>query len=82
MQGLSFVAGLSHTVTVTPNDSTDNCTSSVGIQAGATGGTVKCTFQNGIVGTFYLSAGGSLAIRAKRVWATGTTATPIYALYG
>jgi len=65
---------------VTPSDGTDLTISSRAL-AVAEEGTVKVTMVNGTVGTITIVPGAPFAVRATRVWATGTSATGIVALY-
>ena len=44
-------------------------------------GTVRITTHLGQIVTLYVAAGGAFPIRARRVWATGTSATGIVGLY-
>lgn len=65
---------------VTPNDSTDLASTSVGIYVGVSGD-LKVTLKGGAVITFIgLSSGVIHPIAATRIWATGTTATNIVAV--
>jgi hypothetical protein len=74
--------GFIKAVSVTPNDTTDLVN---GVTRGifiGTAGTIVLTMADGNDITFTgLSAGGIHLISAKRVKATGTTATNIVALY-
>jgi len=45
------------------------------------GGDVKITFPNGQVAVCAFNSGETRQIRAKIIWATGTTATTIEAMY-
>ena len=69
-------------VAVTPNDSVDLAvTPTKGIYVGGSGD-LKVTLENGDVVTFMsLSSGMIHPIAVKRIWATGTTATNILAVY-
>lgn len=69
-------------VSVTPNDGADLATVPTnGLYLGASGD-VKLTLQDGSVVTFTALSGGMVhPIAAKRIWATGTTATSILAVY-
>ena len=64
---------------VTPDDGTDLTDVTRGIII-AVGGTVKFTLLDGTAVTVTLPA-GQFSIRVARVWATGTTATGITALW-
>lgn len=67
-------------IAVTPNDSTDIPLTS-GIFVGGAGN-ISVTMQSGKQITFTAPQVGTiLPIHAKRVWATGTTATNLIALY-
>jgi len=69
-------------VAITTNDSTDL---GRGVARGlyvAVSGDVKVTMENGDVVTYTALAGGVVhPFYVKRVWATGTTATGLVALY-
>jgi hypothetical protein len=67
---------------VTPSDSTDLARySTTGLYVGVTGD-VKVTLNDGSTVTFTSLASGIIhPIAVKRVWATGTTATNIMAVY-
>jgi len=68
-------------VAVTPDDANDLARVSVELMVGV-GGTVKIDTLGGQTGvTFTAVAGFRYRIRATRVYATGTTATGIVALY-
>lgn len=64
---------------VTPSDSDDLTVTARAIYVG-TSGDVKLTTANGQTATF-VNAYGILPVTADRVWATGTTATNIVALW-
>lgn len=67
-------------VAVTPNDSTNLADPAI-IYTGS-GGNIKVTTTNGDVVTFTGVLGGSyLAVQVLRVWANGTTATGLVAIY-
>jgi hypothetical protein len=65
---------------VTPSDSTDLAFVTRWIRANVAG-TIKLTTKNGSTVTLNFAAGETRAIRASRIWATGTTATGIEALW-
>lgn len=66
---------------VTPNDAADVPAPTKGLFLGATGN-VRVDMANGNTVTFTALTGGIVhAIAVKRVYATGTTATGIIALY-
>jgi hypothetical protein len=67
---------------VTPNDGTDLAKiPTKGVYVGVSGD-VKVTLSSGAVLTFTgLSSGAIHPIAAKRIWATGTTALNILAVY-
>ena len=69
---------------ITPNDSTDLTTISRALEASTTAGTVRVTLIGMADGTSidrHLNLGNPSVGRVKRVWATGTTATGIVALW-
>jgi hypothetical protein len=67
-------------VEVTPHDTNNLTSPSRGLYIG-TAGDVKIMAVNGSIATFIGAASGSvLPIQAKRVYATGTTATNIVAI--
>lgn len=72
----------SDAVAVTPNDAADLAkVPTKGLYIGVTGD-VKITLSSGNVVTFTALASGTIhPIAVKRVWATGTTATNILAVY-
>lgn len=71
----------SSAVAITPNDSTDLTVVTRGIYVGGAG-SVKVDMQTSGTVTFVgCVAGQTLAIRAKRVYSTGTTATNLLSLY-
>lgn len=67
-------------VDVTPNDSTDLVRHARGVYCTGAG-TIKVTMAGGTDLTFTAAAGQFLPIEVSRIWATGTTATGIIALY-
>ena len=70
-----------HIAAVTPNDSTDLAYVTTGLFVGGAGN-IKVTTSGGDTGTFTgVAAGSILPVRVTRVWATGTTATNIVALW-
>lgn len=80
----SHAAGLesppSRTIAVTPDDGADLPFASRALNA-AGEGAVRVTTVGGDTGTVYLAAGIAFPLRVRRVWATGTTATGIVALF-
>lgn len=67
---------------VTPNDSTDLSTEPCRAVWVGTAGNLKVTMADNTQVTFTgIPAGCLIPIRAKRVWATGTTAGAIVAVY-
>ncbi len=66
--------------TVVPNDSLDLPTPSRALNVGVAGD-VRVTTEDGSVVTVNIAAGVVFPIRAVRVWATGTTADSISALW-
>jgi len=65
---------------VSPHDTNELEFYSLGLYVG-TSGDLKVTTINGNTVTFRNCPVGIVPVRAKRVWATGTTATDIVALY-
>ena len=65
---------------VTPSDSVDLAIYTRAINVAGTG-TVQVTDINDVTGPVYVAAGVAFPIRAKRIWATGSTATGIVGLY-
>ena len=65
---------------VAPSDTADLPTTSRALNV-ATSGLVQITTVGGSTGTIYVAAGGVFPVRVSRVWATGTDATGIVALY-
>jgi hypothetical protein len=65
---------------ITPNDGADLATSARALWIGGTGA-VKITTPGGSTVTLAAVPVGMLWVRAARVWATGTTATNIIALW-
>lgn len=79
---MQVTSGATGAVAVTPSDTVDLARGATkGIYLGG-GGNVKVDLANGDSVTFTGLAGGVIhPISAKRVWATGTTATSILAVY-
>ena len=75
-----FQAGLEspalHLVEVTPDDAADLTLVSRAINV-AESGSVRLTTVSGETGDVFIAAGTAFPIRARRIWATGTTATGI-----
>ena len=69
-----------HAASVTPNDSTDLTASSRALYIG-TSGDVKVTTVGGETVTFASVPVGVLPVRVQRVWATGTDASDIIAIW-
>jgi hypothetical protein len=65
---------------VTPSDSTDLAYVSRAVNVAASG-LVKLTTVTGDVATVQIAAGIAFPVRAARIWATGTTATGIVAMF-
>ena len=65
---------------VVPNDSTDLVTPSRAL-AVSQSGLVQITTITGQTGTVFVAAGVPFPIRVRRVWASGTTASGIVALW-
>lgn len=80
--GVNVQSNAQGAVVVTPNDSADLTTvPTKGIYVGVTGD-LKVTLNDGSTVTFTsLSSGVIHPLSVKRVWATGTTATSILAVY-
>lgn len=78
------VAGLespaAHALAVTPDDASDLATVSRALNVG-TAGDVQVTMLGGETVTLTLAAGIAFPVRVSRVWATGTTASGIVALF-
>ncbi len=70
----------SHMAAVTPSDDQDLATVSRGINV-AGEGAVRITTARGETAAVHVAAGIVFPIRARKIWATGTTATGIVALY-
>lgn len=79
-----FGAGLESPATralpVTPSDSSDLNFVSRALNV-ATAGTVRVTTYGGDIQSVYVAAGVPFPLRVHRVWATGTSATGIVALF-
>jgi hypothetical protein len=71
----AFVASGSYTIT--PSDTVDLPYPGAVITV-TIGGTVKYTGINNMIDTITLADGGQIPAFARRVWATGTTATGIH----
>lgn len=69
-----------HLAPVVPNDSTDLVTPSRAL-AVSQSGLVQITTITGQTGTVFVAAGVPFPIRVRRVWASGTTASGIVALW-
>jgi hypothetical protein len=67
-------------IAVAPSDSTDLAHVSRAINV-ATAGTVRVTTRAGTTASISVAAGIIVPIRVRRIWATGTTATGIVALF-
>lgn len=78
-----FTSGLESPATrlsnVTPDDGADIAVASRALNVSGAG-TVRVTTVSGDTGTVYIAAGITFPIRARRIWATGTTASGIIAL--
>lgn len=61
---------------ITPNDGADLATFTRAINVAASG-TVAVVTTAGVTGTVYVAAGVAFPVRARRVLATGTSATGI-----
>ncbi len=72
--------GVSDAAAITPDDDADIGVTSA-IYVGGTGN-LKVTLRSGAAVTFVdIAAGSIVPLYATRVWATGTTATELLALY-
>lgn len=67
-------------VHVSPSDTVNLATVSRALNAG-TSGSVQVTMLDGGVVSLTIAAGSVLPVRVTRVWATGTTATGLVALF-
>lgn len=76
----SLTSPLTSLTEITPSDSEDLANTSRVINV-AVAGTVEVTTSGGTTGSVYIAAGVPFPIRATRIWATGTTATGIVALF-
>ncbi len=80
----SYSAGLESPATqayaVTPDDGADLPMACRALNV-ATGGTIRITTVGGDTTTITVGQGNAFPLRCQRVWATGTTATGIVALY-
>lgn len=80
----SFIPGLespaTHLEEVTPSDAVNLANVSRALNV-ATSGSVRITTCGGDIATVTIAAGTAFPVRACRVWATGTTATGIVALF-
>lgn len=65
---------------ITPDDAADLAEITSALNVG-TPGQVRVTMQDGTIGDVFVSAGVVFPLRAARVWATGTTASDIRALF-
>lgn len=80
-QATGLDSALAHLVIVSPSDTVDLVDVSRVIYIGAAGA-LKVTTEGGetvVIASGVLSAGVPHKLRVSRVWATGTTATPILA---
>jgi hypothetical protein len=80
----SHAEGLSspptHAFAVIPDDATDLQQPSRCINVGITGNVLVTMLGNEIV-TLRVAAGVTFPVRARRIWATGTTATNLVVMY-
>ena len=67
-------------IAVTPSDTDDLAYISRGLNVAASG-TVHVTTHGGTTATIFVAAGIVFPIRVERIWATGTTATGIVAMF-
>lgn len=75
--GLESPAG--HLQTIIPSDTADLARAGRALNV-ATSGAVRLTSVDGTTATVHVAAGVAFPVRAKRIWATGTTATGIVVL--
>lgn len=78
---VSDVTRAHRSYTVTASDSTDLPNGVADALTVAVSGNVKFTYLDGTIDTAYILAGIPFFGAIKRVWATGTTATGINAVY-
>ena len=79
--GVGWTAPTYDAASVTPSDSADLAKPTRGLYIGGAGN-VKLDTEGGTAVTFNgLTAGSILPVRTTRVYATGTTATDIIAMY-
>lgn len=64
---------------ITPDDANDLAVALRAVCA-ATSGTIRMTTVGGTTATVYVAAGCPFPARARRIWATGTSATSIVGL--
>ena len=69
-----------HIFSVTPSDGSDLAHVSRALNV-ASSGEVRLTTVGGTTATVFVAAGTTFAVRATRVWQTGTNASGITALY-
>jgi hypothetical protein len=69
-----------HLAAIVPSDTDDLAVASRGINV-STSGAVRMSTVGGTTETVFIAAGAAFPIRATRIWATGTSATGIVALY-
>lgn len=83
MQGLELALNTpAHRgLTITPDNDADLAEVPKYIKIGATGGTLKMHGNDGVAFTLTVVAGEKVEFRPHRIYATGTTATTITALY-
>lgn len=65
---------------VTPDDATDLPITSRALNV-ASSGEIRLTTIRGDTETVYVAAGIAFPVRARRVWATGTTASGVVVMY-
>lgn len=65
---------------ITPDDASDLPRPTIALNV-ATPGTVRVTALDGTVGVVTIAPGHAFPLRARRVWATGTSATGITGLF-
>lgn len=70
----------SNLVMATPNDAQDLPIASRALNVAQTGA-VRVTTVGGTTETLTIAAGGVFPVRARRIWATGTTATGIVVMF-
>jgi hypothetical protein len=71
---------VNNAIAVTPNDSTDLAETALGLYVGGEGD-LRVMLSDATTAVTFVGVSGGLPLMVKRVYATGTTATDILALY-